>query len=144
MAWNYPYFQVARIAAPNLMLSDTIILIHTENCPRSALAIVPITHAAGCPPGACINLFAPHRQIETIIADPRIQGVSLTVSERAGRLLFGLVIVDYKVSSDDEAVTLTNNSDYGLGGAVFSPDGEQALAVAQQINTGMVEVKCSS
>ncbi len=54
------------------------------------------------------------------------------------------MVVVYKVSSDAEAVALANNSDYGLGGAVFSPDGERALAVAQQINSGMVAVNVAS
>lgn len=287
MPWNYPYYQVARFAAPNLVLGNTIILKHAENCPRSALAIEQLMLDAGLPEGAYINLFASHAQIETIISDPRVQGVSLTGSERAGAAvaqiagrnlkkvvlelggsdpyivlasndvkasaqaafqtrmenagqacnsnkriivmdsihdefvqeladqaaslapgnpveddaetyvplsseaavegllaqindavdkgatlhaggvradqpgyylsptvlsgvtpemrafseeLFGPVAVVYKVSSDAEAVALANNSDYGLGGAVFSPDGEQALAVAQQIISGMVAV----
>lgn len=54
--------------------------------------------------------------------------------------LFGPVIVVYKVASDAEAVALANDSDFGLGGAVFSPDRERAIAVAQQINSGMLAV----
>ena len=57
--------------------------------------------------------------------------------------LFGPVVVVYRVSSEAEAVALANNSDYGLGGAVFSPDAGQALAVAQQINSGMVAVNAA-
>ncbi|KHL03543.1 NAD-dependent succinate-semialdehyde dehydrogenase [Sinomonas humi] len=87
MPWNYPYYQVARFAAPNLMLGNTIILKHAETCPRSALAIAEILEDAGLPHGAYTNLFATHAQIATIIADPRIQGVSLTGSERAGAII---------------------------------------------------------
>jgi succinate-semialdehyde dehydrogenase/glutarate-semialdehyde dehydrogenase len=87
MPWNYPYYQVARFAAPNLMLGNTIILKHAENCPRSALAIQQIMDDAGVPRGAYINLFASHAQIADIIADPRLQGVSLTGSERAGAII---------------------------------------------------------
>ena len=87
MPWNYPYYQVARFAAPNLMLGNTIILKHAENCPRSALAIEQLLADAGVPEGAYANLFASHAQIATIIADPRIQGVSLTGSERAGAII---------------------------------------------------------
>ncbi len=291
MPWNYPYYQVARFAAPNLMLGNTIILKHAENCPRSALAIEQIMHDAGLPDGAYTNLFATHKQIETIIADPRIQGISLTGSERAGAAvaqtaglhlkkavlelggsdpyivlastdvkasaeaafytrmenagqacnsnkriivmddihdefvlelaalaralnpgkptiddagiyvplssaaavdglmeqindalakgavlhaggfsperpghylaptvltgvttdmrafgeeLFGPVLVVYRVSSDAEAVALANNSDFGLGGAVFCPDSRRALSVAQQIHSGMVAVNAAS
>ena len=87
MPWNYPYYQVARFAAPNLMLGNTIILKHANNCPRSALAIQKIMDDAGVPEGVYINLFANHAQIADIIADPRVQGVSLTGSERAGAIV---------------------------------------------------------
>lgn len=84
MPWNYPYYQVARFAAPNLMLGNTVILKHAESCPRSALAIQKIMDEAGLPHGAYMNVFATHSQVAEIIADPRIQGVSVTGSERAG------------------------------------------------------------
>ncbi|RBP65088.1 succinate-semialdehyde dehydrogenase/glutarate-semialdehyde dehydrogenase [Brevibacterium sanguinis] len=84
MPWNFPYYQVARFAAPNLVLGNTIILKHAEICPRSARAIADIMKEAGIPEGVYNNIFATHEQIETIIADPRVQGVSLTGSERAG------------------------------------------------------------
>jgi succinate-semialdehyde dehydrogenase / glutarate-semialdehyde dehydrogenase len=290
MPWNYPYYQVARFAAPNLMLGNTIILKHAENCPRSALAIQQLMLDAGLPAGAYVNLFASHAQIETIIADPRIQGVSLTGSERAGAAvaqiagknlkkvvlelggsdpyivldsadvkasardafetrmgnagqacnsnkrmivmddiyddfvaeltaqasritpgdpaadkpdtfvplssaaaaagllaqiddavakgavlhaggkrvdgpgsyvepavltgitkdmrayreeLFGPAVVVYKVTSDEEAVALANDSDYGLGAAVFSTDENRATAVARQIQSGMAAVNAA-
>ncbi|MCC9194124.1 NAD-dependent succinate-semialdehyde dehydrogenase [Arthrobacter sp. zg-Y916] len=287
MPWNYPYYQVARFAAPNLMLGNTIILKHAESCPQSALAIQQIMDDAGVPAGVYQNVFASHGQIADIIADPRIQGVSLTGSERAGAIigelagknlkkvvlelggsdpyvvldtedvkeaaanawatrlentgqacnsnkrmivsegifddfvaeltnlakdlqpgdpaeaaegtyaplssraaaeglaeqiqdavskgatlhaggtlsegpsaylapavltgitpemrayreeLFGPVAVVYKVGSDEEAVKLANDSDYGLGGAVFSTDEERARKVAQQLEVGMANV----
>lgn len=87
MPWNYPYYQVARFAAPNLVLGNTIVLKHAETCPRSALAIQQIMDDAGVPAGVYTNVFASHEQISTIIADPRIQGVSLTGSERAGAII---------------------------------------------------------
>ncbi|MFZ3454185.1 NAD-dependent succinate-semialdehyde dehydrogenase [Arthrobacter sp. 7Tela_A1] len=287
MPWNYPYYQVARFAAPNLMLGNTIILKHAESCPKSALAIQQIMDDAGVPAGVYQNVFASHGQVADIIADPRIQGVSLTGSERAGAIigelagrnlkkvvlelggsdpyvvldtedvkeaaanawatrlentgqacnsnkrmivsegifddfvaeltnlakglqpgdpaeaaegtyaplssraaaeglaeqiqdavskgatlhaggtlsdgpsaylapavltgitpemrayreeLFGPVAVVYKVGSDEEAVKLANDSDYGLGGAVFSTDEERARKVAQQLEVGMANV----
>ncbi|WP_026533778.1 NAD-dependent succinate-semialdehyde dehydrogenase [Arthrobacter sp. H14] len=84
MPWNYPYYQVARFAAPNLMLGNTILLKHAENCPQSALAMEQLFKDAGLPEGAYINIFATKDQIADMIADPRIHGVSLTGSERAG------------------------------------------------------------
>ncbi|MEP9383808.1 NAD-dependent succinate-semialdehyde dehydrogenase [Nocardioides sp. KR10-350] len=84
MPWNYPYYQVARFVAPNLVAGNTIVLKHAENCPRSALAIAKIMADAGVPEGVYINLFATHDQVASMIADPRVKAVSLTGSERAG------------------------------------------------------------
>jgi len=84
MPWNYPYYQVARFAAPNLVLGNTILLKHAGSCPQSALAIEKIFNDAGLPKGAYTNLFLDNDQVAEIIADSRVQGVSLTGSERAG------------------------------------------------------------
>ncbi|MCW2840625.1 MAG: succinate-semialdehyde dehydrogenase [Aeromicrobium sp.] len=90
MPWNFPFYQVARFAAPNLMLGNTVILKHAESVPRSALAVEQIMKDAGVPEGAYVNVFATHPQIETVIADPRVAGVSLTGSERAGSVVAAL------------------------------------------------------
>jgi succinate-semialdehyde dehydrogenase / glutarate-semialdehyde dehydrogenase len=84
MPWNYPYYQVARFAGPNLAIGNTILLKHAPQCPESAEAIEQIYHEAGFPPDAYINIYATNEQIETVIGDPRVRGVSLTGSERAG------------------------------------------------------------
>jgi len=84
MPWNYPYYQVARFAAPNLVVGNTMVLKHAENCPTSALAIAALLRDAGVPDGVYLNLFATHEQVAAMIADPRVRGVSLTGSERAG------------------------------------------------------------
>ena len=84
MPWNFPYYQVARFAAPNLMVGNTIILKHAPQCPESALAMEQIFRDAGLPDGAYINVFATNSQIADMIADPRVTGVSVTGSERAG------------------------------------------------------------
>lgn len=84
MPWNFPYYQVARFAAPNLMNGNTILLKHAPQCPESALAMEQIFLDAGAPEGAYVNIFATNKQVAGIIADPRVQGVSLTGSERAG------------------------------------------------------------
>ncbi|MFA5606482.1 MAG: NAD-dependent succinate-semialdehyde dehydrogenase [Leucobacter sp.] len=87
MPWNFPYYQVARFAAPNLLLGNTILLKHADICGRSALRIQEIFEEAGVPVGGYQHLFASHEQVATIIADPRVQGVSLTGSERAGAII---------------------------------------------------------
>ncbi len=287
MPWNYPFYQVARFVAPNLMLGNTIVLKHAESVPKCALAVQQIMIDAGLPEGAYVNVFATHEQIEQVIGDPRIAGISLTGSERAGAVvaatagknlkkcvlelggsdpyvvldsddvsaaadlawetrisntgqacnsnkrmivmedvydgfvgrltelakdlrpgdpaersdgtfaplssraaaerlaeqvedavskgatlhaggvladgpaayyspavltgitenmrafreeLFGPVAVVYSVSSDDEALALANDSDYGLGGAVFSTDTERATKVAARLEVGMSNV----
>ncbi|NCL72959.1 aldehyde dehydrogenase family protein [Rhodococcus sp. YH1] len=84
MPWNYPYYQVARFAAPNIALGNTIILKHARNCPQSALAIERVLTEAGLPDGVYLNAFISSAQVAAAIADPRIQGVSLTGSEKAG------------------------------------------------------------
>lgn len=84
MPWNFPYYQVARFAAPNLMNGNTILLKHAPQCPESALAMAEIFADAGTPEGAYVNIFATNEQVADIIADPRVAGVSLTGSERAG------------------------------------------------------------
>ena len=84
MPWNFPYYQVARFAGPNLVIGNTILLKHAQQCPESAAAIERIFLDAGFPVGAYVNIYASHEQIERVIADPRVQGVSLTGSERAG------------------------------------------------------------
>lgn len=83
MPWNYPYYQVARFAAPNLALGNTVLLKHSEVTPRAAEAIEELFKEAGLPEDAYINLRASHDQIAEIIADSAVQGVSLTGSERA-------------------------------------------------------------
>jgi len=84
MPWNYPYYQVARFAGPNLVIGNTILLKHAPQCPESAAAMERIFHDAGVPEDAYINIYATNEQIEWVIGDPRVQGVSLTGSGRAG------------------------------------------------------------
>ena len=84
MPWNYPYYQVARFAAPNLAIGNTILLKHAPQCPESAAAMEELFHEAGFPQDAYINIYATNDQIAEVIADPRVRGVSLTGSERAG------------------------------------------------------------
>ena len=87
MPWNFPYYQVARFAAPALMAGNVVMVKHADICPRSAAAIAKIFDEAGAPKGLYTNLYAKHSQVSTLINDDRVQGVSLTGSERAGRTI---------------------------------------------------------
>ena len=84
MPWNFPAYQIVRFAAPNLIVGNTILLKPAPQCPESSTAIEAIYHDAGFPKGAYQNVLATNDQIADMIADPRVQGVSLTGSERAG------------------------------------------------------------
>jgi succinate-semialdehyde dehydrogenase/glutarate-semialdehyde dehydrogenase len=84
MPWNFPYYQVARFAAPNLVVGNTVLLKPAHQCPESAEAIQRMMDDAGFPQGAYQTILASNEQIEKAIEDPRVRGVSLTGSERAG------------------------------------------------------------
>jgi len=90
MPWNFPYYQVARFVAPNLLLGNTIMIKHAGSCPQQALKISEIIEAAGAPTGVYQNVFATTDQVADMIASPVLQGVSLTGSERAGRAVGAL------------------------------------------------------
>lgn len=82
--WNFPYYQVARVAGPQLMVGNVLLLKHAEIVPRSALALARLFEEAGAPAGVYTNLFASIEQIGRVIEDPRVRGVTVTGSERAG------------------------------------------------------------
>ncbi|WP_353113802.1 NAD-dependent succinate-semialdehyde dehydrogenase [Microbacterium sp.] len=84
MPWNFPAYQIVRFAAPNLVVGNTILLKPAPQCPESSTAIAEIYRDAGFPDGAYQNVLISNDQAATVIADPRVQGVSLTGSERAG------------------------------------------------------------
>jgi len=84
MPWNFPYWQVLRVFATIIMSGNTLILKHSSNVPRCALAMERIADQAGFPKGLFQVIFIDATKIETIIRDPRIKGVTLTGSDHAG------------------------------------------------------------
>ena len=82
--WNFPYYQVARVAGPQLMAGNVLLLKHAENVPQSALALARLFDEAGFPAGVYTNLFASIEQIGRVIEDKRVRGVAITGGERAG------------------------------------------------------------
>jgi succinate-semialdehyde dehydrogenase/glutarate-semialdehyde dehydrogenase len=124
MPWNFPYYQVARFAAPNLALGNTIILKHAPQCPESAAAIEKMYLDAGLPVGAYVNVYATNDQAAVIIADPRVQGVSVTGSERAGAAVAELAGRNLKKvalelgGSDPFILLSTDDIDHAVAGAV--------------------------
>lgn len=131
MPWNFPYYQVARFAAPNIVIGNTIILKHAGQCPESAAAIEAMYADAGLE-GVYTNVYATNEQAATIIADRRVQGVSVTGSERAGAAVAevagrNLKKVALELGGSDPFILLSTDD---LDGAV------QAAVDARLDNTG--------
>jgi len=85
--WNFPYYQLARFAAPNLMAGNVLLIKHASSVPQCALAFERLFTDAGAPRGAYTNLFISSDQVGALIDDPRVKGVALTGSEQAGEAL---------------------------------------------------------
>lgn len=83
--WNFPYYQLARFAAPNLMAGNVVMVKHSASVPQCALAFEKLWQDAGAPPGAYTNLFISHNQVNHVIDDRRVRGVALTGSVEAGK-----------------------------------------------------------
>lgn len=123
MPWNFPYYQVARFAGPNVVIGNTIILKHASQCPESSAAIQQIFHDAGAVDGVYTNVYASTSQVGDVIADPRVQGVSLTGSERAGAAVAELAgkhlkkVVLELGGSDPFILLSTDDMDYAVESA---------------------------
>jgi succinate-semialdehyde dehydrogenase/glutarate-semialdehyde dehydrogenase len=85
--WNFPYYQLARVAGPSLVLGNVMLVKHASNVPQCAEAFERVLLDAGAPAGVYTNLFATKEQISRLIADPRIKAVALTGSEAAGAIV---------------------------------------------------------
>ena len=87
--WNLPYYQLARVAGPQLMAGNTVIVKHAPSVPRCALAFEAVLRDAGVPEGAYVNLFLSNEQAASVVADERIAGVALTGSGKTGQAVAG-------------------------------------------------------
>lgn len=123
MPWNFPYYQVARFAAPNVVVGNTILLKHAPQCPESAAAIEKMYADAGLG-DVYTNVYATNDQAAAIIADRRVQGVSVTGSERAGSAVAALAGQNLKKvalelgGSDPFIVLSTDDLDATVAAAV--------------------------
>jgi succinate-semialdehyde dehydrogenase/glutarate-semialdehyde dehydrogenase len=84
MPWNFPFWQIIRVAAPALMAGNVILFKPAPNVPRCALAVEQFFRRAGFPAGAFQTLLIPTERVARVIADPRVAGVTLTGGDRAG------------------------------------------------------------
>ncbi|MCI1778519.1 MAG: NAD-dependent succinate-semialdehyde dehydrogenase [Bacteroidales bacterium] len=87
--WNFPYYQVTRSAAPNIMAGNTMVLKHASNVPQCAKLMEDIFIEAGLPDGVYNNIFLPGKDVEPLVSNPKIAAVSLTGSEPAGASIAG-------------------------------------------------------
>jgi succinate-semialdehyde dehydrogenase / glutarate-semialdehyde dehydrogenase len=132
MPWNFPYYQVARFAGPNSVIGNTILLKHAPQCPESAEAMQQIFDDAGFPEGAYENIYATNEQIEWVIADPRVHGVSVTGSERAGGAVAAIAGKNLK----KVVLELGGSDPFILLGTDDVDDAAQKAAEARLDNTG--------
>lgn len=153
MPWNFPAYQVARFAAPNLAIGNTIILKHAPQCPESAAMIEGIYADAGLPDGAYVNVYATNEQAATIIADPRVHGVSVTGSERAGAAVAEVAGRNLKkvalelggsdpfivLSTDDLDAVVQNAVDARLDNNGQSCNGAKRFIIADDLYDAFVE-----
>ena len=83
--WNFPYYQLARVAGPQLMAGNVLVVKHAGCVPQCAIAFEKLLLDAGAPVGAYTNLLISYDQSDRVIDDPRVKGVALTGSVDAGR-----------------------------------------------------------
>jgi succinate-semialdehyde dehydrogenase/glutarate-semialdehyde dehydrogenase len=97
--WNFPYYQLARVAGPHLMAGNTLVIKHAGCVPQCAIAFEKLLADAGAPDGLYTNLIISHEQSDHVVDDPRIKGVALTGSVAAGRSLAARAGKNLKPSS---------------------------------------------
>jgi succinate-semialdehyde dehydrogenase/glutarate-semialdehyde dehydrogenase len=97
--WNFPYYQLARVAGPHLMAGNTVVVKHAGCVPQCAIAFEKLWLDAGAPAGLYTNLLINHAQSNRIIDDRRVKGVALTGSTGAGRIIAGAAGKNLKPSS---------------------------------------------
>ena len=97
--WNFPYYQLARVAGPHLMAGNVLMVKHAGIVPQCAIAFEKLWIDAGAPAGLYTNLFISHGQAASIVSDPRIKGVALTGSVAAGESIAAKAGQNLKISS---------------------------------------------
>jgi len=97
--WNFPYYQLARVAGPHLMAGNVLVVKHAGCVPQCAIAFEKLLLEAGAPVGLYTNLLISHKQANQVVDDPRVKGVALTGSIEAGRTIAARAGQNLKISS---------------------------------------------
>jgi len=97
--WNFPYYQLARFAAPNLMAGNVVMVKHAGCVPQCAIAFEKLWLEAGAPAGTYTNLRISYEQVNRVIDDSRIKGVALTGSVEAGKIVAARAGLNLKKST---------------------------------------------
>ena len=97
--WNFPYYQLARVAGPHLMAGNVLLVKHAGIVPQCAIAFEKLWIEAGAPVGLYTNLLISHDQSDRVVDDPRIKGVALTGSVAAGQSIAARAGKNLKPSS---------------------------------------------
>ena len=116
--WNFPFYQIMRVFAPNFMIGNPTVLKHASICPGSAQAFENLVKEAGAPEGSFKNLFLSYDQVSKAISDPRVQGVALTGSERGGASIAAEAGANIKKSAlelgGNDAFIILEDADFDL------------------------------
>ena len=116
--WNFPFYQIARVFAPNFIIGNPMILKDASNCPASAQAFADAVLEAGAPEGSLNNMFISYDQVAKAIADKRVSGVCLTGSERGGMCVAAEAGKNLKKTTmelgGNDAFTILDDADWDL------------------------------
>lgn len=142
MPWNFPFFQLFRVLAPAIALGNPVILKHAENVCGTALACQDMVRRAQLPDAVLQTIFVPVSRVQDIIRDPRVRGVTLTGSERAGRAVAAqageaLKPVVLELGGSDPFIVLSDaDLDAAVEGAIsgrFANAGQSCVAAKRMI-----------
>jgi len=131
MPWNFPFWQVIRMAIPTLAAGNTVLLKHSSNVQGCALKVEELLRNAMGMDGFRTLLIS-SKQVDDVLSHPDVRGVALTGSTEVGRIIAS------------RAGALLKKSVVELGGSdpyVILPDCDISFAVescvtARLVNTG--------
>jgi succinate-semialdehyde dehydrogenase/glutarate-semialdehyde dehydrogenase len=140
--WNFPYYQLARVAGPHLMAGNVLVVKHAGCVPQCAIAFEQLWQDAGAPAGLYTNLLISHEQSDRVVDDPRIKGVALTGSVAAGRSIAARAGKNLKPSSMElggsdafivlEDADMEHTIEWALWGRMYN-DGQTCCAAKRFI-----------